>query len=136
MPLYLVTQKGLEDENFRVGTISYGLQSVIVRIEKMFVRNPRVFKRISGKPSVHDRRILKFRAHRRQPVERAHKTLSVVQFSERSNEIWKRYSKISKKNPHFTCEFFKTSRWLIAKHRFLASQITPNSNPNSASCSP
>jgi hypothetical protein len=33
VPLYLVTQKGPEDENFRVGTISYGLQSVVVRIE-------------------------------------------------------------------------------------------------------
>ena len=34
VPLYLVTQKVLEDEYFRVGTISYGLQSLIVRIEK------------------------------------------------------------------------------------------------------
>ncbi len=34
VPLYLVTQKGSEDENFTVGTISYGLQSVIGKIKK------------------------------------------------------------------------------------------------------
>ena len=44
MPLYLVTQKGLEDENFRVGTISYGLQSVIVRIEKYSSKILRFFR--------------------------------------------------------------------------------------------
>ncbi len=29
VPLYLVTQKGPEDEIFRIGTTAYGLQSVI-----------------------------------------------------------------------------------------------------------
>jgi hypothetical protein len=43
VPLYLITQKAPEDENFRVDRISYGLQSMIVGIEKMFIRNPRVF---------------------------------------------------------------------------------------------
>ncbi len=36
--LYLVTQKGSEDEHFRVGTISYGLQSVVVRIETFWFK--------------------------------------------------------------------------------------------------
>jgi hypothetical protein len=34
VPLHLVTQTGPEDENFRAGTISYGLQSVIGKIKK------------------------------------------------------------------------------------------------------
>ncbi len=34
VPLYLVNQKALKDENFRVDTISYGLQSMIFRIKK------------------------------------------------------------------------------------------------------
>jgi hypothetical protein len=44
VPLYLITQKAPEDENCRVGTISYGLQSVIARIEKKYSFKARFFR--------------------------------------------------------------------------------------------
>jgi len=51
--LYLVTQKGLEDENFRVGTISYGLQSVVVKIETCWLKILRRFRSsVEGSPEI------------------------------------------------------------------------------------
>ncbi len=55
-----VTQKAPEDENFRIDAISYRLQSVILRIEKNIHLNPRVFQRVSRKPSIDDPTSLKF----------------------------------------------------------------------------
>ena len=53
VPLYLVTQKGPEDENFRVDIISYGLGSVVVRIETCWFKILGPFKgSVEGSPVI------------------------------------------------------------------------------------
>ena len=50
VPLYLVTVTISEAENFSIGPVSYGLQSVIVKIDKFSYQDPSVFQRVSRKP--------------------------------------------------------------------------------------
>jgi len=57
---------------------------------------------------MYDQRTLKFRGDQRLAVERAAKSLSVVEFLEWPREISQRSAKISKKNAHFSNEFFMT----------------------------
>jgi hypothetical protein len=74
-----VTETLSEAENFSIGTISYGLPPLMVKIEKLFYQDPLVFHWFSRKLPITNHSHLRFLM---LPVGRAAKTVPVVKFSE------------------------------------------------------